>query len=52
MGLVESQIIKPRKNKWLYEGVDTRNYYFGWNASNETTTLDSCIQRRRMNDRN
>ena len=27
MGLVESHVIEPRANKWLYEGVDSRVIY-------------------------
>ena len=27
MGLVEAQVIKPRRSKWLYEGVDSRGIF-------------------------
>mgnify|MGYP003389558763 CR=1 FL=1 len=47
MGLVEAQIVKPKRSKWIYEGVDTRNRLIGWNGSNCTKTVEAKRERLR-----
>ena len=58
MGLVEAQVMKPRRNKWIYEGTDSRDLYNrhyphlhekGWNGTNQTKNIENLFRPRKIN---